>query len=176
MDEKEKRLWAERIVKAVNKVYPYVEFENWPLCERLLLHAKRCAEYINAWKIEDAEAGGLLNQVGSYLKDQGRYAEAEPLYQRALVIREKIHVIEHPDVAVSLNNQALLYKKQGRYAEAELLYQRSLAISEKTLGKGHPDVVTCLNNLVGFYRDQGRYAEAEELLKTGSTSGYSPPA
>ena len=73
---------------------------------------------------------------------QGRYAEAEPLYKRALAIREKALGPDHPDVAKALNNLAVLYQKQGRYAEAEPLYKRALAIREKALGPDHPDVAT----------------------------------
>ena len=69
---------------------------------------------------------------------QGKYAEAEPLYQRSLAIREKALGKDHPDVATSLNNLAALYHNQGKYAEAEPLYQRSLAIWEKALGKTIP--------------------------------------
>jgi hypothetical protein len=35
---------------------------------------------------------------------KGRYADAEPLYQRSLAIREKALGREHPDVAPTLNN------------------------------------------------------------------------
>jgi tetratricopeptide (TPR) repeat protein len=61
----------------------------------------------------------------------GGIAEAVPLAQRALAIREKALGPEHPDVATSLNNLAVLYQAQGRYADAELLCKRSLAILEK---------------------------------------------
>ena len=53
----------------------------------------------------------------------GRYAQAEPLLKRSLQIRETKLGPDHPDVATTLNNLALLYKKTGRYAEAEPLYQ-----------------------------------------------------
>jgi tetratricopeptide (TPR) repeat protein len=95
---------------------------------------------------------------------QGRYGEAEPLYQKALVIREKQLGPNHPNVATSLNNLANLYESQGRYGEAEPLLLRALAISEQQLGKDHPDVATSLNNLAGLYHSQGRYEEAEPLL------------
>ena len=72
--------------------------------------------------------------------DQGRYAEAEPLYKRALAIGEKALGPDHPDVAQSLNNLASCTTHQGRYAEAEPLYKRALAIREKALGPDHPDV------------------------------------
>ena len=62
---------------------------------------------------------------------------------------------DHPNVATSLNNLAVLYKTQGRYADAEPLYKRSLAIREKALGPDHPDVATSLNNLAALYKNSG---------------------
>jgi Tetratricopeptide repeat len=44
-------------------------------------------------------------------------AKAEPLYERALAIREKFLKSEHPDVAMSLNNLTQLYQAQGQYAK-----------------------------------------------------------
>jgi len=82
-----------------------------------------------------------------------------------LAIDEKALGRDHPDVAGSLNNLALLYGIQGRYAEAEPLYQRSLAIYEKALGHDHPNVATALNNLAALYDSQGRYADAEPLYQ-----------
>jgi tetratricopeptide (TPR) repeat protein len=77
---------------------------------------------------QEAEA---LYKQSEKLSEQGRYSEAIPLAQRALAIREKSLGPDHPDVATSLNNLALLYNNQGRYADAEPLYKRSLAIWEK---------------------------------------------
>ena len=59
---------------------------------------------------------------------QGKYADAEALYKRALAIREKALGQDHPDVARTLNNLAVVYKDQGKYADAEGLYKRALAI------------------------------------------------
>ena len=106
-----------------------------------------------------------LNNLALLYYAQGKYAEAEPLYQRSLAIWEKALGPEHPDVATSLNNLAALYRAQGKYAEAEPLYQRALAIREKTLGPEHPDVATSLNNLAELYYTQGKYAEAEPLYQ-----------
>ncbi len=55
-----------------------------------------------------------LNSVAGVYFKQGRYAEAEPLVKRSLAIREKALGPEHPDVAQSLNNLAVVYVKQGR--------------------------------------------------------------
>jgi len=104
-----------------------------------------------------------LNEKAFRLVDQGRYAEAEPLFRRSLAIRKKKLGPDHPYVAISLNNLGTLYRAQGRYADAEPLLKRALAIREKALGSDHPDVAQALNNLAELYREQGRYGEAEPL-------------
>ncbi len=62
---------------------------------------------------------------------QGRYAEAEPLYQRSLAIREKALGPEHPHVAESLENYAALLRQTARANEAEKLEARAKAIRAK---------------------------------------------
>jgi CHAT domain-containing protein/Tfp pilus assembly protein PilF len=114
---------------------------------------------------QGVDEANKLRQQGLQFYQQGRYADAEPLFRRSLAIREKALGPDHPDVAQSLNNLARLYREQGRYADAEPLYKRSLAIYEKALGPDHPDVATSLNNLATLYRNQGRYADAEPLYK-----------
>jgi tetratricopeptide (TPR) repeat protein len=59
---------------------------------------------------------------------------------------KKLHP-EHPSVANSLNNLAVLYRSMGSYDKALPLYQRALNILEKVLGPEHPSVATTLNNL-----------------------------
>lgn len=79
-----------------------------------------------------------LNNLAELYRNQGKYADAEPLYRQSLAIWEKVLGPDHPDVATSLNNLALLYRAQGKYVEAEPLYKRSLAIREQSLGKTIP--------------------------------------
>jgi CHAT domain-containing protein/Tfp pilus assembly protein PilF len=99
------------------------------------------------------------------LYQAGRYAEAIPLAQQLLAIREKVLGPDHPDVVVALNVLGWLYGNQGRYTEAEPLYKRALAINEKALGPDHPAVAESLNNLAALYYGQGRIAEVEPLYK-----------
>ena len=109
------------------------------------------AEYLGKWG------------MASY--DSGAYSAAEKPLTRSLMINEKVLGPDHPGVATSLNNLALLYEAQGKYGEAEPLYKRSLAIREKVLGPDHPGVATSLNNLALLYEAQGKYGEAEPLYK-----------
>ena len=66
---------------------------------------------------------------------QGHFAEAEPLYKRALAIAEKALGADHPNVGTTLNNLAEMYRAQGHDAEAEPPAKRAQAISQKTLGR-----------------------------------------
>jgi tetratricopeptide (TPR) repeat protein len=163
LNDEQQRQWAERVVYTVNQLFPSVEFARWPQCERYLLHAQACAALIEAWNLTFLEAARLLNDAATYLQARGRYAEAEPLLQRALAISEQQLGTDHPDTATSLNDLAELYRNQGRYEEAEPLMQRALAIREKQLGQDHPHTATSLDNLAALYQAQGKYAEAEPL-------------
>jgi Tetratricopeptide repeat len=60
---------------------------------------------------------------------------------------------EHPDVAQSLNNLALLYNSQGRYSQAEPLLIQALYILEQRLGVNHPNTVSCRESLA-YLRDR----------------------
>ena len=101
---------------------------------------------------------------------QGKYAEAEGLYNRALAIYEKARNTTQPVVARILHNLAIVYKEQGKYAEAEALYKRALEIKEKALGADHPSVAMTLNNLAVLYQGQAKDA----LMLKGSMSGRWP--
>ncbi|KAL8611109.1 hypothetical protein ACOMHN_064399 [Nucella lapillus] len=102
-------------------------------------------------------------------RDQGKYKEAANLLNDALGIREKTLGADHPAVAATLNNLAVLYGKRGKYKEAEPLCKRALEIREKVLGKDHPDVAKQLNNLALLCQNQGKYEEVEQYYQRALT-------
>lgn len=85
---------------------------------------------------------------------QNKYKEAANLLNDALTIREKTLGENHPAVAATLNNLAVLYGKRGKYKDAEPLCKRALEIREKVLGRDHPDVAKQLNNLALLCQNQ----------------------
>ena len=89
------------------------------------------------------------------LYKRGQYTEAVNVAKEVLKVAEDTFGSEHPNVALSLNNLAVLYRAQGKYAEAEPLLKRALEIYEKAFGSDNLDVATSLNNLAGLYRAQG---------------------
>ena len=74
-----------------------------------------------------------LDNLALLYRAQGKYAAAEPLYQRSLAIWEKELGPEHPGLATGLNNLAELHRIQGKYAQA------TRATLERLARKGRRD-------------------------------------
>jgi tetratricopeptide (TPR) repeat protein len=165
LDAKTQQQWAERAVWAVNAAFPEVEFANWNRCELCIPHVLVCAQLIEQYHLSFPEAARLLHSAGHYLRDRGQYAQAEPLLQRALSIREQVLGSQHPEVADALDDLQHLHVLQGKYQQAEPLMQRALSIREQVLGPEHAQTATALNNLAGIYIQQGKYQQAEPLLQ-----------
>jgi serine/threonine protein kinase/tetratricopeptide (TPR) repeat protein len=123
---------------------------------------------------ETEQLGRTLLNGGALLAKQRKIAEAEPLFRRASEIMERILGQDHPDVAMSYNNLAIILKMQRRFAEAEPYYGRALEIQRRVLGPNHESVAGTLNNLGNLHLDQNQYAAAEpfysEALKIYETA------
>jgi tetratricopeptide (TPR) repeat protein len=75
----------------------------------------------------------VLNNIAELYSREHRYAEAEPLFHRALAIREKGLGPNHPDLAHTLNGYALLLRKTKRKSEALAMNARAKEILAKSL-------------------------------------------
>jgi len=104
---------------------------------------------------------GLLD----YLAENGEYKKAQPLFEKALAIREERLEEDHWTIPHAINNLGLVYQAQGKYNKAQPLFEKALAIRENTLDATHPDVATSLKNLGMLYQKQGEYDKAQPLLE-----------
>ena len=87
-----------------------------------------------------------LNNLAGLYHAQGRYEDAEPLYDETLSIRRRVLGDDHPDTAGSLNNLAALYYAQGRYDEAAPRLKEAVEIMEQVLGAEHPNTKVVRGN------------------------------
>ena len=106
---------------------------------------------------------GMVNRKGEELDRQGNFELAVRAAQKAIEVAERSVGPDHPYVAISLNDLALIYSNEGEYAKAEPLYNRSLAIWVKTLGPDHPYVANCLSKLSALYHAMGENKKASEV-------------
>lgn len=163
-DQETQRLYAERTVRAIHRIFPAEETGSWEVCQRYLPQAQLCAEWIMRYQLMSFEAAQLLDRAGYYLYKRGRYSEASSFLHQALSLKERLPESDHRETAVSLNNLALLYQSQGKYEQAEPLFQQALLMREQALGPEHTDTAISLNSLAEFYAEQGKYEQAEPLF------------
>ncbi|MGE4048266.1 MAG: tetratricopeptide repeat protein, partial [Acetobacteraceae bacterium] len=109
------------------------------------------------------ETGISLDMLGRAIRDQGRAAEAEDIFRRAIALKQ-----EGGDTPVSrgisLDNLGRAILDQGRAAEAEDVFRRAIALTEE--GGGTPvSRGISLNGLGRAILDQGRAAEAEDVFR-----------
>ncbi len=106
-----------------------------------------------------------LNEMAYFHLDAGRYEGAEPLYRRALEVRERVLGREHPHTLQSVNNLAALLESKGDYEGAEQLFRRALETCERVLGREHPHTLTSVNNFAALLENKGDYKGAEPLYR-----------
>jgi CHAT domain-containing protein/Tfp pilus assembly protein PilF len=99
------------------------------------------------------------------LVNQGKYAEALPLAERALAIRKRELGPDNLLVAASLIQLAAVYRGLGERARAEPMVAEALRIREAFAGPEGLLVASTLNNLAVLFRDKGDYAGAAAQLR-----------
>ena len=104
------------------------------------------------------------------LDAQGKYAKAQPLYERALAIRRRrgARTTLKRLSAITIGRQP---RCPGQVRRGQPLYERALAIWRKARGEDHPETAIGYNNLAASLYDQGKYAEAQPLYERRWPSG-----
>src|SRR6266702_4540028 len=165
MDQQTQSQWAEYAVRSVSRSFPFASPETLNACQSYLPHAYVCEKLIEQWQIDRMESAGLLYRTGRYFRVRARYNEAEPLYQKALILCEKVKGLENLGVASILSSLAKLYQEQGKYAQAESFYKQALKIRKRDLRPEDSTIAINLKDLGGLYQQQGKYAQAESFYK-----------
>jgi eukaryotic-like serine/threonine-protein kinase len=107
----------------------------------------------------------LLNDVACVLDLQHRYPEAIRAATEAIDIKRRALGAQHPDVAISEINLAIVLQEGGRSEEALVHIKHALSVMEKGLGSGHPDVAMTLTNEGEILDALGRHREARSTLE-----------
>jgi len=133
-------------------------------CGRLLPHLLTVAA-ATATQQHNLELASLLTKTADYLLQRAQYQQAEPLYQRALTIRQQQRGARHPETAESLHDFACFHELLNQSGQALTLYQQALAIREQRLGPQHPHTLGTRARYVHLLRACGRSEEAAALEK-----------
>ena len=135
----------------------------------------RANELVALWtRTQRPNADGAADQSADTINEQalnfyvqGKYAEAQPLFEKALEIRRRLLTDDHRDTATSYNNLAGNLNAQGKYNQAQPLFEKALEIRRRLLTDDHPDTAASYNKLAANLNAQGKYTQAQPLFKKG---------
>ena len=91
----------------------------------------------------------------------GKYAAAQPLYEKALDIRRRLLAADHSETATSYALTAYNLRLQGKYARAQPLFEKALDIRRRLLTDNNVETAASFAHLASNLSDQGRHAEAD---------------
>ncbi|WP_437626568.1 tetratricopeptide repeat protein [Sorangium sp. So ce1151] len=108
----------------------------------------------------------ILAELGRIRIGQGRYVEAEPLFQEARAIEAQAGRTQSSAYVQSIQGLARIWLlRDGRSREAEELLREALAIEERSIGRDHPALGELLSDIAEALLEQRRFADAEPILK-----------
>jgi tetratricopeptide (TPR) repeat protein len=117
--------------------------------------------------LSDEEIILLTAGLGKFYQGRGLYERAEFWLEKYLFFMKDRVGLDHPYVAVALNNIGYLYYAQGRYADAELAYKQALKLWQawRTDDAYDAFIANVLNNLALLYTIQDDLSKAEPLCE-----------
>lgn len=138
----------------------YLHLENYALAEDYFRRALTIRQRVFGPQ-HQLVAESLSNLAMVLVRGQGKYTEAELLFQLNLDILKKQLGPDRPEVGVGLLNLAGVYRDQGKFAQAEPLFLQTIALWQRTQGSEEPDVAYALKQLAKLYAMQGNGEQAE---------------
>lgn len=105
------------------------------------------------------------NHIGAVLEEQGRYSEAEDMFQQALDICTNHYTTDHEDTALTLHFLGVVQNALAKNSEAEANLRRSLEMYSRIFGDTHMRVANGHSILGETLDNWGRHEEAAEFLR-----------
>jgi serine/threonine-protein kinase len=106
----------------------------------------------------------VLEKIGSFYHDKGRFSETEKIYKEAINITINAGDKNNASYVVQINNLAYLYEDSGDLEKAESLYRESLGLRKIVYGEKTVRVATSQANLARTLAKLGKHQEAKLLL------------
>jgi tetratricopeptide (TPR) repeat protein len=109
-----------------------------------------------------------IDNMGSFLRAQGKYTEAEPYLREALEKFRRVLGEENVDTLTCIGNMGDFLSAQGRYTDAEPYYREMLEKCRRVRGEEHPDTAGAMSFLglvLILQNTTEKAAEAEPLLR-----------
>ena len=109
------------------------------------------------------ELGEVLGEIGTFLRDDGKYNEAEAYHLKSVQVFSSVLTKNDPVLLTALHKLEGVYRISGKFQEAVRLGEKTLKARTIVLGEAHPDTLSSLAGLAWIYHNQGRLGDAQRL-------------
>ena len=92
-------------------------------------------------------ASYVMMNLATNLTSQGKYDEAEKIFNSLIALSQKLYGRDHPNQAAILSHFARVYYLKGEYEKAETLLRPAIEIQRRSLQVGHPEAAQTLATL-----------------------------
>ncbi len=136
------------------------------------VHLERAIEIVGAEPVVASRGRSWwLDRIGIAAHSSGDLRHAKDLHEQALASDLQNLGEDHPNVATSRNNLALVLKNLGDLRGAKDLLEQALAAGLQKLGEDHPEVAARRSNLAMVLQNLGDLPRAKELLEQALAAG-----
>jgi tetratricopeptide (TPR) repeat protein len=156
-------MWAETALLRLSEVFPTGEFETWETCALYLPHAQAILHHEETATRDRESRAELMNNVGGYIYELGRYGEAEKDCGNAWKIMSRVLGLDHPKTLEIMGMFALTLREQGKLAEARKLLESVVERCRATSGVENHQTLKHMNRLAMLYDRQDEYIKAESM-------------
>ncbi|KUL85553.1 hypothetical protein ZTR_08029 [Talaromyces verruculosus] len=153
------------VVAAAHSILSAPRKNYWIQQQRIMPHVSYVMSKLDVSSYDHKQVSLVdsFHLIGNLYWDQGRVQEAEMMYQRAVVGKERLLGLNDPSTLETINCLGVVYTHQDKLQEAEKMLQRALIGYKKALGPDHVSALKVTTNLGLLYGKQGKLQEAEKM-------------
>lgn len=143
--------------------FPEPNLESHVRCRRLqdqvstLLYAPATENSI--------QLGEILDRVGLFLQEDGKYKEAQDFHSKAVLIFSAVLEKNNPVFLTAMHNIQRTCHYNGKFEEAVKVGEDNMKTRIAVLGVEHLDTLASMDCLACTYQGQGRLGDAQKLLE-----------
>lgn len=115
-------------------------------------------------KPPDSRTAKAHEDLGDFYSAEGRYADAEKVYQKTLELKEDILGRANPAIIPAVDDVARVSFAQMKYDQAADFMSRELRIMEREYGDSDPKLLACLEQVARVLEAAAKYPDAEKFL------------
>ena len=116
------------------------------------------------WKATDPRVAKAHQNLADYYSAEGRYADAEKVYQKRLELEEDMLGRANPAIIPAIDDLARVNFAQMKCEQSTELIARELRIMEREYGDNDPKLVPSLEQAARVLQSGSKYPDAEKFL------------